>query len=42
LSAADLAFHTADMTYKAEPGMFHVMIGPDSERLSTEEITLVK
>jgi beta-glucosidase len=42
LNANDLAFHTADMTYAAEPGEFWVMVGPDSERLQKKVIRLVK
>lgn len=42
LSANDLAFHTADMTYAAEPGEFWIMVGPDSERLEKKVVTLVK
>ena len=42
LTANDLAFYTADMTYKAEPGIFRIMVGPDSERLQIKEVTLLK
>ncbi|MDZ4747511.1 MAG: glycoside hydrolase family 3 N-terminal domain-containing protein [Saprospiraceae bacterium] len=42
ITSADLAFHTADMTFKAEPGLFWMMVGPDSERLQKKEIRLVK
>jgi beta-glucosidase len=42
LTAKDLAFHTADMTFKAEPGVFWIMVGPDSERLQKQEILLVQ
>jgi beta-glucosidase len=38
LTAHDLAFHTADMTFKAEPGEFWIMIGPDSQRLQKKVI----
>ena len=40
LTAHDLAFHTADMTFKAEPGDFWIMIGPDSERLHKKVIRI--
>ncbi len=42
LTSSDLAFHTADMTFKAEPGAFWLMAGPDSERLQKKEIRLVE
>jgi beta-glucosidase len=42
INSADLAFHTADMTFKAEPGVFWIMAGPDSQRLQKREITLVE
>jgi len=42
LTANDLAFHTAEMQFEAEPGVFWIMVGPDSERLQKHEITLVK
>jgi len=42
LTAGDLAFHTAEMKFEAEPGKFWIMVGPDSERLQKHEITLVK
>lgn len=42
LKAGDLAFHTADMTFAAEPGNFWAMVGPDSERLQHKEFKLVK
>ena len=42
LTSKDLAFYTADMTFKAEPGAFWVMVGPDSERLQKKEIRLVQ
>jgi beta-glucosidase len=42
LTSNDLAFHTADMTFKAEPGAFWIMTGPDSERLQKREIRLVE
>jgi beta-glucosidase len=40
LTSKDLAFYTADMIYKAEPGVFWIMAGPDSERLQQKEINL--
>jgi beta-glucosidase len=40
LTAKDLAFHTADMSFKAEPGKFWIMAGPDSERLQRKEFNL--
>ena len=42
LTAKDLAFYTADMTFKAEPGLFWVMVGPDSDRLQKKEIRLIE
>lgn len=42
LTSNDLAFHTADMTFKAEPGAFWIMAGPDSERLQKREIRLIE
>ena len=42
LTSKDLAFYTADMTFKAEPGAFWLMVGPDSERLQKKEIRLVQ
>jgi beta-glucosidase len=42
LTSKDLAFHTADMTFKAEPGKFWIMAGPDSQRLQKKEISLVE
>lgn len=42
LTSKDLAFYTADMTFKAEPGAFWLMVGPDSERLQKKEIRLVE
>jgi len=42
LTSNDLAFHTADMTFKAEPGAFWLMAGPDSERLQKKEFRLVE
>lgn len=35
LSSDDLAFYTREMEFKAEPGEFRVMIGPDSEQLKS-------
>jgi beta-glucosidase len=40
LTSKDLAFYTADMTFKAEPGVFWIMAGPDSERLQKKVIHL--
>lgn len=42
LTSKDLAFYTADMTFKAEPGAFWVMVGPNSESLQKKEIRLVQ
>jgi len=42
LTANDLAFYTAEKKYEAEPGVFWVMVGPDSEQLQKHEVTLVK
>lgn len=42
VSANNLAYHTADMTYAAEEGKFWIMVGPDSERLDKVEVTLMK
>ncbi|MDQ3015326.1 MAG: beta-glucosidase BglX [Bacteroidota bacterium] len=41
LSSKDLAFHTADMTFTAEPGEFWIMAGPDSERLTRKVVKLI-
>ena len=40
LTGKDLAFHTADMTFKTEPGSFWIMAGPDSERLQKRAFNL--
>ena len=40
LTSKDLAFYTADMTFKAEPGVFWIMAGPDSDRLQKQVISL--
>ena len=40
LTSGDLAFHTADMTYKAEPGEFWIMTGPDAMRTQKLIFTL--
>ncbi|HJW31686.1 MAG TPA: glycoside hydrolase family 3 C-terminal domain-containing protein, partial [Saprospiraceae bacterium] len=42
LTADDLRFYTASMKFEAEPGLFWIMAGPDSERLQKREIRLVK
>ncbi len=42
LTTKDLAFYTADMTFKAEPGVFWIMVGPDSDRLQKREIRLIE
>lgn len=42
LSTQDLAFHTADMKFKTEPGEFWIMIGPDSERLQKKVIRITE
>jgi beta-glucosidase len=42
LTSGDLAFYGADMQFKAEPGEFRIMAGPDSQRLQQRTITLVK
>ena len=42
LTTKDLAFYTADMTFKAEPGVFWIMVGPDSDHLQKREIQLVE
>ncbi len=42
LTSSDLAFHTADMSFKAEPGEFWMMAGPDSERLQMKLITITE
>lgn len=36
----DLAFHTADMKFAAEPGDYWIMIGPNSEQLQRTTITI--
>ena len=42
LTSKDLAFYTADMTFKTEPGDFWIMVGPDSERLQKQTIRLTE
>ena len=42
ITVDQLRFYTADMTYKAEPGDFWIMVGPDSERLQKKQIRLVE
>ena len=42
ITSDQLRFYTADMTYKAEPGDFWIMVGPDSERLQKKQIRLVE
>jgi len=39
-TAGDLAFHTADMSFRAEPGVFWVMAGTSSADLKKQEIRL--
>ena len=40
ISAADLAFYTVDMSYKAEPGDFKLYIGSSSEDLQSADFNL--
>jgi beta-glucosidase len=40
LTSNDLRFYGADMQFKAEPGEFWIMAGPDSERLQRRTIHL--
>ena len=40
ISVADLAFYTADMSYKAEPGDFKLYIGSSSEDLQSVDFNL--
>lgn len=42
LSAKDLAFHTRDMTYRAEPGYFDVFIGGNSDATQSIRIQLTE
>jgi beta-glucosidase len=42
ITADQLRFYTADMTFKAEPGVFWIMAGPDSERLQKKVVRLVE
>jgi beta-glucosidase len=42
LTAKDLAFHTADMTFTAEPGEFLFMVGTDSATLQHKKVRLTK
>jgi beta-glucosidase len=42
ISADDLRFYTADLTYVAEPGMFKVMVGTSSANYLESEFELVK
>lgn len=42
ITADQLRFYSADMTFKAEPGDFWIMVGPDSERLQKKQIRLVE
>lgn len=42
ITAENLKFYNSDLEYVAEPGLFRVMAGPDSERLSSAEFTLVE
>lgn len=40
ITSDNLAFTTADMTFKTEPGDFWIMVGPDSERLQRKTVRL--
>ena len=42
ITAENLKFYNSDLEFVAEPGLFRVMAGPDSERLSSAEFTLVE
>lgn len=42
LTTKDLSFYTADMKFAAEPGLFWMMVGPDSDRLQKREVRLLK
>jgi beta-glucosidase len=42
ITADQLRFYTADMTFSAEPGDFWIMVGPDSERLQKKQVRLVE
>ncbi len=42
ITSDQLRFYTADMTFKAEPGTFWIMVGPDSERLQKKAVHLVE
>jgi len=42
ITSDQLRFYTVDMIYKAEPGTFWIMVGPDSERLQKKVVNLVE
>ncbi len=42
LTASDLAFYTADGEWKAEPGDFHIWVGPNSREGLKAEFSLTK
>ncbi len=42
LTSGDLAFHTADMSFRAEPGLFWIMAGPHSGQLEKREFHLTE
>ncbi len=41
ITAHDLMFYDKEMNYRAEPGKFHVMVGPNSEELMVEAFSLI-
>ena len=42
LTPDDLAFHTADMKFAAEPGEYRIMIGPNSAQLQTQVVKVIR
>jgi beta-glucosidase len=42
LTSNDLAFYNVDNVFKAEPGDFHLFIGPDSENLKLAKFSLME
>ena len=42
LSSDDLAFYTADMSFKAEPGEFKLFVDTNSQEVIETEFVLIK
>jgi beta-glucosidase len=42
ITSEQLRFYTTDMIFKAEPGNFWIMVGPDAERLQKKVVRLVE